>query len=65
VFTFDEQGNSSGKRIIRGSIRMDGSDHLTGNGAADVIDVDGNVTENVFVVTIDATRMEVELPGVQ
>jgi hypothetical protein len=63
VFTFDEQGNGAGKRIIRGSIRMDGPDHITGSGAADLIDVDGKVTENAFVVTIEATRMEVELPG--
>jgi hypothetical protein len=42
---------------------MDGPDHITGSGAADLVDVEGNVTENAFVATIDATRMEVELPG--
>jgi hypothetical protein len=65
VFTFDEQGNSTGKRIIRGSIRMDGPDHITGNGAADVIDAEGKVTKNAFSGPWEATRMEVELPGTQ
>jgi hypothetical protein len=64
TFIFDEKGNSSGKRIIRASIRMDGPDHITGSGAADVIDVDGKVTKNAFIAAIDATRMEVELPQI-
>jgi hypothetical protein len=63
VFTFDEQGNGNGKRIIRGSLRMDGPDHLTGKAAADLFDVDGKVTENAFIAAIDATRMEIDLPG--
>jgi hypothetical protein len=62
VFTFDEQGNSNGSRIIRGTIRMDGPDHLIGTGSADVIDADGKVTKNAFSGPWEATRMEVELP---
>jgi hypothetical protein len=62
VFTFDEQGNANGSRIIRGTIRMDGPDHLTGNGTADVIDAEGKVTKNAFSGPWEATRMEVELP---
>jgi hypothetical protein len=62
VFSYDEQGNYSGRRIIRGTIRMDGPDHLTGNGSADVVDAEGKVTKNAFSAPWEATRMEVELP---
>jgi hypothetical protein len=62
VFSFDEQGKYAGRRIIRGQIRLDGSDHLTGMGSADIIAPDGKVTENAFSAPIEATRMEVELP---
>jgi len=62
VFSFDEKGNYAGRRIIRGQIRMDGSDHLTGVGSADIVAPDGKVTENAFSAPIEATRMEVELP---
>ncbi len=62
VFSFDEKGNYAGRRIIRGKIRMDGPDHLTGMGSADIIAPDGKVTKNAFSAPIEATRMEVELP---
>ncbi len=62
VFSYDEQGNYSGKRIVRGTIRMDGPDRLIGNGSADVIDVEGKVAKNAFSAPWEATRMEVELP---
>jgi hypothetical protein len=62
VFSFDEQGTYSGRRIIRGSIQMDGPDHLIGKGSADVIDLEGKVTKNAFSAPWEATRMEVELP---
>jgi hypothetical protein len=65
VFSYDEQGNYSGRRIIRGTIRMDGPDHLIGNGSADVIDAQGQVIENAFSAPWEATRMEVELPELQ
>ena len=41
---------------------MDGPNHITGTGAADVIDPEGKVTENAFSAPIEATRMEVERP---
>jgi hypothetical protein len=62
VFGFDEKGNYAGRRIIHGSIRMDGPDHLTGNGSADVVDRAGKVTKNAFSAPFEATRMEVMLP---
>jgi hypothetical protein len=62
VFNFDEKGAYSERRIIRGSIRMDGPDHFTGQARADIITPDGNVIEDAFSVTIEATRMEVDLP---
>ena len=62
VFTFDEQGKSNGRRIIHGSLHMDGPDHFTGHASGDVVDVKGKVTKNVFSVDTEATRMEVELP---
>jgi hypothetical protein len=62
VFSFDEEGNYAGRRIIRNTIRMDGPDHLTGAGSADIIAPDGKVTKNAFSAPIEATRMEVELP---
>lgn len=62
VFSYDEKGVYAGRRIIRGKIRMDGPDHLTGMGSADIIAPDGKVTENAFSAPIEATRMEVELP---
>lgn len=62
VFSFDEQGNYAGRRIIRGKIRLDGPDHLTGMGSADIVAPDGKVTENAFSAPIEATRMEVEVP---
>lgn len=65
VFSYDEQGNYSGTRIIRGTIRMDGPDHLIGNGSADIIDAQGKVTKNAFSAPWEATRMEIELPELQ
>lgn len=65
VFTSDENGQYTGKRVINASIHMDGPDHYTGKASADVIDVDGNVTQNVFSATFSGTRMEVELPELQ
>jgi hypothetical protein len=62
VFSFDEQGNYAGRRIIRGTIRMDGPDHLTGMGSADIVAPDGKVTKNAFSGPWEAIRMEVELP---
>jgi hypothetical protein len=62
VFTSDEQGKYNGKRIIHATIHMDGPDHYTGHGSADVIDLAGKVTKNVFSGDFEATRMEVELP---
>lgn len=62
VFTFDEQSKYAGRRIIRGKIRMDGPNHLTGMGSADIIAPDGKVAENAFSAPIEAIRMEVELP---
>ena len=62
VFTSDEQGNYSGKRIISGRIRMDGPDHYTGTASADVVDLAGKVTKNAFAAAFEATRMEVVLP---
>jgi hypothetical protein len=62
VFTFDAQGNYAGRRIIRSSIRMDGPDHFTGTGTADIIDPAGKVTKNAFSGLSESTRMEVELP---
>ncbi|MCE7986911.1 MAG: hypothetical protein DYG89_37535 [Caldilinea sp. CFX5] len=61
VFMTDAQGNYAGKRVIRATIQMDGPDHYTGHGSADVIDVAGNVTKNVFAAPIAGTRMAVEL----
>lgn len=62
VFSFDEKGNYAGRRIIHGTIRMDGPDHLTGMGTADIIAPDGKVTKNAFSAPWEATRMEVVLP---
>ena len=62
VFSFDAKGNYAGRRIIHGTIRMDGPDHRTGNGSADIIDPEGKVTKNAFSAPWEATRMEVELP---
>jgi hypothetical protein len=62
VFTFDAQGNYNGKRIITAKIRMDGPDHYTGIGSADVVDLAGKVTKNAFSGNFEATRMEVQLP---
>lgn len=62
VFNFDEKGNYAQRRIIHSRVRLDGPDHLTGNASADVIDRTGKVTKNVFSVSFEATRMEVELP---
>ena len=62
VFTSDEKGNYTGKRIIRGAIHMDGPDHFTGKASADVVDLAGKVTKNAFSATFEATRMEVESP---
>jgi hypothetical protein len=65
VFTADENGQYTGKRVISATLHMDGPDHYTGKASADVIDVDGNVTPNVFSATFSGTRMEVELPELQ
>lgn len=62
VFSYDEKGNYAGRRIIRGTIRLDGPDHLTGSGSADIIDPEGKVTKNAFSAPWEASRMEVELP---
>ena len=62
VFSYDEKGAYAGRRIIHGTIRMDGPDHLTGSGSADIIDPEGKVTKNAFSAPWEATRMEVELP---
>jgi hypothetical protein len=62
VFTSDETGHYTGKRIIRGAIHMDGPDHFTDKGAADVVDLAGKVTKNAFSAAFEATRMEVESP---
>ncbi len=61
VFSFDEEGEYAGRRIVRVKIQMDGPDHYTGSGAADIITPDGEVIENAFSVTTEGTRMEVEL----
>lgn len=61
VFTSDKQGNYNGKRIIHGSIHMDGPDHFTGKGSADIVDLAGKVTKNVFSATFEGTRMELVL----
>lgn len=65
VFSYDEQGNYAGRRIIRGTIKMDGPDHLIGNASADVIDAEGKVIKNAFSAPWEATRMEIELPELQ
>ncbi|MFN8493298.1 MAG: hypothetical protein U0350_37215 [Caldilineaceae bacterium] len=62
VFTFDEQGKYNGKRTIHSSIKMDGADHYTAHFVTDSIDLTGKVTKNVFSGTLEATRMEPELP---
>jgi hypothetical protein len=62
VFSYDEKGNYAGRRIIRGTIHMDGPDHITGMGSADIITPDGKVIKNAFAAPFEATRMEVELP---
>ena len=62
VFTFDEKGAFAGRRIIRGTLRMDGPDHFTGQAKADIITPDGEVIEDAFSVVTEATRMEPELP---
>ena len=62
VFSFDEEGNYAGRRIIHGTIRMDGPDHITGVGSADIVAPDGTVTKNAFAAPFEATRMEVVLP---
>ena len=62
VFSFDEKGNYAGRRIIHSTIRMDGPDHITGMGTADVIAPDGKVTKNAFSAPSESTRLEVELP---
>jgi hypothetical protein len=63
LFSYDEAGKYSGRRVIRGKIQMDGPDRLTGYGSADIITPDGAVIANAFSAPIEATRMEVELPG--
>lgn len=62
VFTFDAQGKYSGKRTIHSSIKMDGDDHYTAKFVTDSIDLAGKVTKNVFAGSLEATRMEPELP---
>lgn len=62
VFTFDEQGKYNGKRTIHSSIKMDNADHYTSHFVTDSIDLAGKVTKNVFAGTLEATRMEPELP---
>ncbi len=62
VFTFDKQGKYNGKRTIHSSIKMDSADHYTSHFVTDSIDLAGKVTKNVFAGTLEATRMEPELP---
>ena len=64
---FERRGrkNYVGRRIIRGTIKMDGPDHLIGNASADVIDAEGKVIKNAFSAPWEATRMEIELPELQ
>ena len=62
VFTSDAQGKYNGKRIIHATIHMDSPDQYTGHGSADIIDLAGKVTKNVFSADFKATRMEVVLP---
>jgi hypothetical protein len=63
-FSFDEEGNFSGKGKVRASIRLDDADHFTGEGVFDSIDLAGIETKNPYSATfvIKGTRMEVELP---
>ncbi|HRJ40383.1 MAG: hypothetical protein KJZ86_01190 [Caldilineaceae bacterium] len=63
VFSYDEAGKYSGTRVIRGKVQMDGPDRFTGAGAADIITPDGQVIQNAFSAPIEATRLQVELPG--
>jgi hypothetical protein len=60
VFVSDAGGNPSGKRVIRTTIQMDSPDHYTGHGTADIIDLAGNVTKNVFAAPIAGVRMKIE-----
>jgi hypothetical protein len=60
VFVSDAQGNPSGKRVIRTTIQMDSPDHYAGHGTADIIDLAGNVTKNVFAAPIAGDRMKIE-----
>ncbi len=62
VFIFDAQGKYNGKRTIHSSIKMDSADHYTAHFVTDSIDLAGKVTKNVFSGTLEATRMEPELP---
>jgi hypothetical protein len=62
TFTFDEQGQSTGRIQAHLSIKMDGPDHFTATYTADTIDLEGQVTENIVYGPAEGTRMEMELP---
>jgi hypothetical protein len=62
TFTYDAQGKYNGKRTIHSSIKMDSADHYTAHFVTDSIDLAGKVTKNIFSGTLEATRMEPELP---
>ena len=62
TFTYDAQGKYNGTRTIHASIKMDSADHYTAQFVTDSIDLAGKVTKNVFSGTLEATRMEPELP---
>ena len=62
TFTFDEQGQSTGRIQAHLSIKMDDADHFTATYRADAIDLEGKVTENVVYGPAESSRLEVVLP---
>lgn len=62
AFIFNEQNKYLEKQIVRGSIHMDGADHLTARWELDTIDAAGKVTKNAYTGTFEGARMEVALP---
>jgi hypothetical protein len=62
AFTFDEQGQHTGKIRAYLAITMNDADQFTATYTADLIDLAGKVTKKVVYGASESTRMKVELP---
>lgn len=62
AFSFNEQGQHTGKIRAYLAITMKDADHFTATYTADLIDLAGKVAKNVVYGASDSTRMKVEWP---